>query len=346
MVEKMRKSITMKDVAKRAGVSIATASRVINGHGYSSEEAQARVQEAVKELGYRPHDIARSLKLKRTDTIGLMITDIVNPFYSILASGVLEAASHFGYHVIVSATDENPDLENEYLQVLMEKRAAGILAVCTGENVECWREAEALGIKIVFVDRELTGFNGADIVLVDNVKGAYDAISSLINLGHRRIGTINGPITTTTGRERLEGYKKAHLDAGLPLDPDLQRIVSFKGESGHEAAKNLLALSEPPTAIFATNNVLGEAAMFVIRDQGLSVPDDLSIVIFDDVPWASLTKPSITVVSQPTYKLGYVGMEILHDRLHSDENLSFEQQRVVLEPELIVRESTAELSEK
>jgi LacI family transcriptional regulator len=337
-----RKSITMKDVANKAGVSIATASRVLNGHGYSSDGAKTKVNQAAQELGYRPNDIARSLKLKRTDTIGLVITDIVNPFYSILASGVLAAASKHGYHVIVSATDENPELESEYLQVLMEKRAIGVIAVCTGENLDCWREAQSLGIKVVFVDREIDEINFADIVLVDNHKGAYDAVSNLINLGHRRIGIINGPITTTTGKQRLAGYIQAHQDAGIEIHEELQKIVTFKGESGHEAAQALLRLDDPPSAIFATNNVLGQAAMFVINDQGLKIPEDISFVIFDDVPWASLTNPSVTVVSQPTYQLGYESMELLHERLDPEADSHPGPKKLVLDPELIIRESIAQ----
>lgn len=333
------KSITMKDVAKKAGVSIATASRVLNGNNYSSDDAKTKVNQAVQDLGYRPNDIARSLKLNRTDTIGLLITDIVNPFYAILASGVLDAASQFGYHVIVSATDENPVLESEYLQVLMEKRAIGVIAVCTGENLDKWREAQSLGIKVVFVDREIEEINFADVVVVDNFKGAYDAISTLINLGHHRIGLINGPESTTTGKQRLAGYIKAHQDAGIVIDDDLQKIVTFKGESGHEAARELLSQGNPPSAIFATNNVLGQAAMFVVNELKLNIPEDLSLIIFDDVPWASLTTPSVSVVSQPTYKLGYKSMEILHGRLDSVEDSQASPTKLILDPELILRDS-------
>ena len=180
------------------------------------------------------------------------------------------------------------------------------------------------------------------MILVDNVKGSYDAVKYLIELGHQRIGIINGPISTTTGRQRLEGYRSALADAGIQFDESLQEIVTFKGESGHNAAERLLNLSEPPTAIFAANNVLGEAAMFVIRKSGLKIPEDLSLIIFDDVPWTSLTNPSISVINQPTHKLGYMGMEMLHRQLESEENNEpFVRQRTILMPELIVRESTA-----
>lgn len=341
VANKPKKSITIKDVASRAGVSLATTSRVLSWSGYASEDARNKVHKAAKELGYRPHALARNLKLNRRDMIGLLITDIVNPFYSILASGVLASAWKLGYHVIVSATDENPKLESEYLEVLMEERAAGVIAVCTGQNLKCWQEAEELGIKIVLVDREIKNFNSADIILVDNAKGAYEAVTYLIELGHRRIGIINGPVTTTTGEQRLSGYIRALKDSNIPIDPSLQEIVTFKGESGHLAAERLLTLQDRPTAIFIANNVLGEAAMLVIQKYGLNIPDDLSIIIFDDVPWTSLTNPSITVVNQPTYQLGYLGMELLHQQLEAEkDNEPYLSQKRILNTNLVIREST------
>ena len=341
---KKQSKVTIREVAEKAGVSIATTSRVLNSSGYSSEDAKIKVTEAVKKLRYRPHAIARNLKLQRTDTIGLMITDIVNPFYSILASGVLRAAGDFGYHVIVSATDENSVLEAEYLQVLMEERAAGVIAVCTGENFDCWNEAISMGIKVVLVDRELQGFNSADVVLVDNVSGAFDAVSNLIHVGHRRIGIINGPLKTTTGFQRLEGYQKAHSQAGIPQEESLQQIVTFKGNSGLVAAEKLLNLENPPTAIFVANNVLGEAAMFAIKQAKLKIPDDISLVIFDDVPWTSLTNPSISVVRQPTNEIGYRGMQMLHSQLENDkEKKPYQFRKIVLQSEYICRESVLDL---
>jgi len=338
-----RKQITIKDVAAKAGVSVGTVSRVLSGRGYASDESRRKVLRAVKELGYRPHGLARSLKLQRTDTVGLLITDVVNPFYSLLAAGVLECARKLGYHVIVSATDEEPELEREYLEVLMEERAAGVIAVPTGKNVRCWKEAVELGTEVVLVDREVNGFAEADVVLVDNVKGAQDAVSYLIGLGHRRIGIITGPLETTTGAGRLEGYRRAHQEAGLPIDESLVEVVSFKRESGIHAAQRLLSLPDPPTAFFAGNNALGEAALTVIRERGLSIPADISLIMFDDVPWACHTSPRLTVVNQPTHDLGYIGMEVLDRRLRAlEEGTEIARQKTILMPELIVRESCAE----
>jgi LacI family transcriptional regulator len=331
------KTITIKDVAKEAGVSLATTSRALSGRGYSSEESRRKVHQAVRRLGYTPNDLARKLKQTRTDTIGLMITDIINPFYSFLASGVLDYARKLGYHVIVCATDEEPELEREYLNVLMKQRAAGVIAVPTGENIEHWQKAIKLGTKIVFVDREIEGLSENDVILVDNEQGASEAVEHLINLGHRRIGIITGPLSTTTGRGRLEGYLKTLRKHDIPISDELIKVVSFKGESGVQAAIALLDIPDRPTAIFAANNALAEATIHVLRQRHLRIPTDISLVVFDDVPWASLTDPPITAVYQPTYLLGRYGMEHL-DRILNDDTPR-PRQKIVLGTELIVRKS-------
>jgi LacI family transcriptional regulator len=336
---KTSKSATIKEVAAKANISLATASRVLSGTGYASRETRMKVLKAAQELGYTPNELARNLKRNRTDTVGLMITDIVNPFYSYLADGVLDCARKNGFHVILCATDEDPKLEEEYLRVLIKQRAAGIIAVPTGENVEIYCQAYKMGVNLVLVDRELPGVEEADIFLVDNVKGAQEAIQYLIQLGHRRIGIINGPLTTTTGQGRLEGYKRAINGANIEIDDELIEIVTFKGESGFVAARKLLTLTNPPTAIFATNNVLGEATLHVIREMNLRIPQDISLIIFDDVPWTSLVNPSITVVSQPTYELGYLGMELIGQKIRNkDLNLKIPR-RSILSPKLIIRNS-------
>lgn len=338
-----RKRITIRDVAARAGVSVSTASRAFNGVGYASVETRQRVLRAARELGYLPHAAARSLKLQRTSTVGLMIADIVNPFYSYLASGVLDCAKRLGYHVVLCATDEDSTTEREYLQVLMEERVDGILAIPTGHNLASWRRAIEMGTQVLLLDRELEGI-AADVVLVDNAKGACAAVSYLVGLGHTRIGLLNGPVTTTTGKGRLQGYYDALAAAGLAVDPALIQLHTFKREDGTVATQKLLALPQPPTAIFATNNVLGEAALFALREQGLRVPDDISLVQFDDVPWASLTTPQITVVAQPAYDLGVIGLERLVQRLQGSGEHEHAPFKMMLEPELIVRASCARVA--
>ncbi len=337
----MKKSVTIRDVALRAGVSIAAVSRTLNQSGYVSNEVKQRVREAVQFLHYRPHDSARGLKLQRTNTIGLVIADITNPFYAELAAGVLSSARKWGYHVILAAMDEEPAQEEEYLNVLMEKRVDGILAVATGQNTRLWREAIDLGIKVVLVGRKIASLPDVDAVLLDNVKGGYDATTYLTSLGHRRIGIISGPLSTTTGQGRLHGYYKALEEAALPIDPELVQMVSFKRKSGIQAIEQLLALRKPPTAIFASNNLLGETALFALRERGVQIPKDISLVMFDDVPWASLTMPPLTVVAQPIPLLGKYAVEQLMHRLQHPDIPVSEGRTIVLEPELIIRESCA-----
>jgi LacI family transcriptional regulator len=333
--------VTIREVATRAKVSVATASRALNGGGYASEETRQRVNLAARELGYKPNAAARSLKLQRTKTVGLMVADVINPFYSYLADGVLACAKRHGYHVILSATNEDPVMEREYLEVLMENRVDGIITVPTGHNLKVWREAIDLGTKLVLVDREIAGLPNVDAVLVDNARGAREATSYLLGLGHRRIAIINGPTTTTTGKGRLQGYLDALAAAGISSDPALVQLGSFRRESGFDAVKRLLALEQPPTAIFATNNVLGEAAMFALREHGMKIPDAVSLLMFDDVPWASLSSPRLTVVTQPTYDLGFTSMERLFQRLQEARPSQRGPQKAVLQPALIMRDSCA-----
>ncbi len=332
---------TITDVAKKSGVSQATVSRVLSGSGYASEDTRNKVVEAAKELHYKPHGLARRLAQSVNTTIGLIITDMINPFYAYLADGVLDCARQLGYQVIVSATDEEPDLEKACLDVLMEERVAGIIAIPTGRNHNYWQEALDLGLELVLVDRDLPNLSDLDVILVNNYKGAFEAVSYLISLGHRRIGIITGPLSTTTGRDRLEGYLRALEIANIPSDDCLIQLTSFKKEDGVTAIHNLLSLPEPPTALFAANNILAEAAFFGIRDVGLQVPDQISIIMFDDVPWASLVNPPITVVSQPVYKIGYMSVELLNHRLINKEARPLRRSIVVLEPELVLRGSCA-----
>ena len=340
---KKKTSVTIKEVAAQAGVSFATASRALSGSGYSSSETRQRVQQAAIELGYKPHATARSLKLSRSNIVGLIIADIVNPFYSYLADGLLDCAKRLDYHVMLCATDEDPAMEQEYLEVLMENRVDGIVAVPTGANLAQWQEALKLGTKLVLIDRELSNIPEADVVLVDNEKGAREATEFLLRLGHRRIGIITGPTATTTGNGRLQGYYQALRTAGVSIDPNLVQIGNFKRDSGFKGTQRLLSLDDPPTAIFAANNVLGEATLFAIRERGLKIPDDISLILFDDVPWASLTSPTVSVVAQPAYSIGFVGMERLVQRLHEESDAVHPSVRTVLQPELVIRESCAPL---
>lgn len=334
--------VTIHDVAERAGVSVATASRVLSQKGYYSKAAKRRVETTARQLGYRVHGVARSLKRQQSNMIGLIIADILNPFYATLADGVLARSSELGFKMILSATSEDSATEHEYIQMLLEERVAGIIAVPTSKSGEYWKEAVDFGTPVVFVDRDLSPHLIVDAVLVDNEGGGLEATRCLLQLGHARIGLINGPVSLMTGRQRLEGYRKAHAEAGILTDPDLIELVSFKGQHGYEATMRLLSRPAPPTAIFAANNVLGEGAFFAIKELGLSIPGDVSLVMFDDVPWCRLVVPPVSVVKQPAFDVGYQGMEMLSRRLGMRHDMiKMEPQRLVLPTELIVRGSCA-----
>jgi LacI family transcriptional regulator len=338
--ESGKRTVTIVEVAEKAGVSVATASRALSGRGYASAAVKERVRTAAQQLNYRLNASARSLKIQRTNNIGLVITDITNPFYSYLASGVLTCAQEMGYHVILCATNEDPEMEREYMHVLLEQRVDGIIAVPSSSQPLIWQEVVEMRIPLVLVDRAVSEIAQADTMLVNNVKGSYLATQYLIQLGHERIGLISGPSNTTTGYGRTKGYIDALNEAGIPVDQQLIQGNSFIRANGYHATQTLLSLPEIPTAIFATNNVLGEAAIFAIRERGLSIPNDISFVMFDDVPWAALIQPAVTVINQPTHHLGYMSLKILEKRLQESETYDERTPvHIVMEPELIERES-------
>lgn len=294
---------TMKDVAAAAGVGLGTVSRVFSGTGKVSDTTRSHVEAVALQLNYRPSALGRGLKRQSTENIGLIVTDVSNNFYGEFAQGVLATAKTLGRHVILCASGEDPATELEYIDLLVEQRVDGIIAFPTGENVDAWRSAIALGINVVFADREIAGLD-VPSVLVDNLAGARAVTEYLLALGHRRIGYLGGPSHLTSGRLREEGFRRAHADVGVEVDERLVVRTRFTRDTAYASAQRLLEADTPPTALFASNNVLGEAALTAIRDRGMRVPDDLSLVMFDEVPWANLVDPPVTVVAQPSWQLG------------------------------------------
>src|SRR5581483_9184928 len=328
---------TIQDVAKRAGVSIATVSRVLNGTAYVNEEVTARVREAVKDLQYQPSRAARALRANRTAIIGLLISDIQNPFFTTLIRGVEDVAQRMGYSVILCNSDENPGKQRQYIEVLCAERVAGAIVVPTSEQPRELRLFREHDIPIVSVDRRVKD-SSIDAVLVDNARGAYEAVMHLITNGYHRIGVITGPTSTTTGRERLEGYRKALRDAGIVHDHELERIGSFREQSGRQFAKELLDLQPPVEALFVTNNLMTLGALDAIHTRNLRIPDDIAIVGFDEMPWAALSAISLTTVTQPVYELGSTAALRLFQRL--EESVAVMQQEIILAPTLCIRGSS------
>jgi LacI family transcriptional regulator len=328
---------TIDDVAREAGVSIATVSRVLNGSTRVNADATSRVLAAVEKLQYRPSHAARALRAQRATTIGLLISDIQNPFFTGLVRGVEDIAQQHGHSVILCNSDEDPKKERQYVDVLCAEHVAGAIIVPASEHSQSFQRFRELNIPLVAVDRRLEG-RTTDAVLVDNVRGAYDAVLHLTAAGYRRIGLITGPIATTTGKHRREGYRRALAEAGISRDPTLERIGTFKERSGAELAAELLALDPPIDALFITNNLMTLGALETLHARGVRIPDDVAVVAFDDAPWASLPPISLTTVSQPVYELGTTAANRLFQRMQ--ENAELSHQEIVLSPTLCIRRSS------
>jgi LacI family transcriptional regulator len=294
---------TIKTIAASAGVGVGTVSRVLSGRGYVSPDTRSKVEAAVRNLRYRPSAIGRGLKEQRTKNIGLLVADVSNSYYGDFAKGVLAEARHLERHVVVGSSDDDPVAEREYIELFLEQRVEGIIAFPSQENLAAWREAQEMGINLVFADRVLEELD-VPFVVVDNHDGAYALTEYLIALGHRRIGYLGGPRETTSGREREQGYRDAHLDAGVEVEEELVVPSHFTRRNAFANALRILGTDRLPTALVASNNILGEAALGAVRHLDLSIPDDISLVMFDDVPWATLVSPPITVVTQPARRLG------------------------------------------
>jgi len=328
---------TLHDVARAAGVSIATVSATINQTTFVSPALQERVRKAVAEIGYHPDAIARSLKTRTTKTLGLIISDIANPFFTSLIRGVEDVANARGYTLVLCNTDERLDKEQAYVQLLRSRRVDGVIMAPVGGAEDYIDFETAVGAPVVFIDRRVPA--RADVVVVDNALGAREVVRHLIGLGHRRIGVITGLPKISTSEERLAGYQSALQGAGLRSDPALLKVGYSRLEGGYQAALELLALQHPPTAIFATNNLMAIGLMRAVAERRLRCPHDISVACFDDFDWASVFHPRLTTVAQPTYEMGSKAAEFLITRLTG--GAIAEPQTCVLAPTLIIRDSCA-----
>ena len=328
---------TVLDVAKRAGVAPITVSRVINNSGYISQTTRERVEAAVKELGYVPNTLARGLRSKRTNTLALVVTDITNPYFTSMARGVEDVAGDSNYTVIYCNTDESETKEEKYANILAQKQVDGVLLVPAGGNDRTIRFLGSNGIAVVVLDRRVSGVE-TDFVRSDSVNGAYRLAKLLIGLGHERIAIITGSKNVSTAVDRVTGYKQALIEAGL-IENELVYYGEFNQQSGYELTKQAMMQSPKPTALFGANNFIMLGIIKALRELQLNVPDDISVVGFDDFPKAMLVKPFFTAIVQPAYEMGRVATELLLDRISGDS--SKECQELILPTELFEGESTS-----
>ena len=329
-------TVNIKMVAQYAGVSEATVSRVLNNNPTVSEEFRARTLKAIEKLGYQPNRVARRLRASSSDVLGLIVSDIENPFFTSVVRGVEDTAQAAQKSVILCNSDENPAKLKNYLKIMESERVAGLIIAPTSmKDGESLHRLTQLGIPIVLLDRQVDNFE-FDSVLVDNVRGAFTGVKHLIDLGYERIAMIGGTPALSNARDRYQGYRNALKAAGLNIDERLIKEGNFKIESGYRLAKELVHASNPPQAIFIANNLMTLGAVRALRELNICVPDDLAIVSFDDTPWANELTPPLTVVSQPTYQLGQTATQLLLNRL-AKSDAPF--QTAILHTHLIVRKS-------
>ena len=332
--------VTIEDVARLAGVSNSTVSRVLNKKEYVKESTRKKVFDAVTELGYKPSRIARSLRASASQIIGLIISDIQNPFFTSLVRAVEDIAYKHNYSLLLCNTDEDPEKENLYVELMLSERVSGVIITPTREYNCPIQKLLEMHVATVCVDRQVLDCE-TDSVVSDNVDSSFKLIEHLIKNGHRRIGALLGPSEISTFRERLRGYLDALQQYDLSIDENLINQGIPKEQEGYELANQLLDLPERPTAIIAGNNLMALGAIHAIKDRKLSLPGDISLVSFDDREWAQLITPTITVASQPTYEMGQQAAELVMRRLENDD-ISFEH--VVLESEIIFRESVRSIN--
>ncbi len=325
--------ITLRDVAREAGVSIKTVSRVVNEEPNVNPATAARVSEVVERLNYRPNELARSLKGHRSRTIGLMVDDISNPFMASCAQAIEGVAWEHGYSLILCDSHADLQMEGAYVGLLMQRQIDGLLLVPThGHNVHLKTEQQA-GLPVVALDRPAEGIQ-TDTVLVQNRAGARKATEHLIWHGHKRIAFVGDVRHYYTARKRLEGYKEALEAANLE---SIHSLDVHSVELGEEATKKFLDASDPPTALFAANILTALGALRATEHLGLRIPEDLALIGFDDFELSPVLRPRFTLVHQPTAELGRRAAEMLFERLNGEGRP--EPQRLVLPTELVVRES-------
>ena len=330
-------NVTIRDVARQAGVSPMTVSRVINDSALVSVETRRRVEEAIEGLGYVPSRLARGLSVKRTGTLAVIVPDVANPFFTLIVRGAEDVARRAGYRAILCDTRADLNVEREVIEEMLAHRVEGILiAPVSDRSREHLRRLSAFNVPFVLVDRTVPGVD-ADTVLGDSADGAQRLVEHLISLGHRRIGLIVETDEVSTARDRRSGYEAALQAAEVPLDPGLVTQASVDPSGGYEGMRQLLALDEPPTAVFTVNNLVAVGAIEAVRAAGLEVPEDVALVCFDDIEYASRLYPFLTVMEQPAETFGTLSTQLLLERI---DGRAPERSRVVVLPaQFVVRRS-------
>lgn len=336
----MHTKTTIKDIARKAHVSHTTVSRALNDKSRIKDVTKEKILSIAKELNYRPNFIARSLVMRRTKTLGLVITTISNPFYTELAQGIEATAISLGYNIILCSTNYDLSAEKRYIDMLRSKEVDGIIFTSAHMgDVNILALAEE-GFPIILVNRRTyhpVVREKVDYVGVDNITGGFLAVEHLIRLGHREIGVIGGSSESSVGFERLEGGKKALAAYGLDVISDYSLEGDFSKGSGYQGGKKFLQMSEPPTAIFAANDYMALGAYQAITEEGVKIPEEIALIGFNDIEFTSTKGIELTTIGQKKYEMGALAVKTLLERVEGRKLGSPEE--IILEPELIIRKT-------
>lgn len=336
-------SVTLKSIAEKVGVSPSTVSRVLSGKARPyriSKETEEAVQRVANDLEYTPDQLARGLRLKRTHTIGLVIPDISNPFFASVARSIEIEARKVSYSIILCDTQEETKLEIDSLRLLQSRKVDGLIICPAGQESEHLKPLCSNGIALVIVDRCFSDLRCSNVVS-DNYGGSVEAVCHFFEKNHRIIGFIQGLLNTSVNNDRVRGYKDAHKTHNIPIDESLIVGDSFGEGNGYIGAKLLLNRSPQPTAIFTASNLISLGALRAISEEGLKIPDDISMISFDDQPYSDYLSTPMTTVAQQTTEMGQIAFKLLMDQI--DGKKASEKTYVVLPAKLILRKSVTKL---
>jgi LacI family transcriptional regulator len=331
-----KQKLTIRDIARMARVSHMTVSRVLNNDPRVREETRKRILELVNKVNYRPDGRARTFVSKKSNLIGLVVSDISNPFYAELARGIEDKAHEQGYNVIFCSTDNKPERMETYVHLMMDAGVDGFIFSSSRLHEPVVEKLIDEHFPLVLVNRKLKG-EGFNYIVLNNRQGAYEITEHLINLGYRKIAIITGTPTLSTGLDRLKGYQQALRDHGIDFNNNYVIQGPFTRETGYEGTKGLLTMKDRPEAIFGGNDYIAMGVIDAVEELGLHIPEDIAVVGFDDTEFASNQRIRLTTVSQRRYEMGNLGVQILIDYIERKE--TDYTHKVILEPHLIIRES-------
>ena len=334
----MKKKSNIEEVARYAGVSTATVSRVLNNYPFVKDETRRKVLEVIRETNYQVNAVARNLRRKKTHSIGVIISNVLSSFYSIIAKAVEDTASTNRFSTVLCNGGDSPEKELSYLKVLHENRVDGVILSPTGKNRDYLNLLISSGIPVTLIDRTVKGLQ-CDTVLINNRDASAAVVRHMLKKGYRNIGFIAGPQDRLTGVERLQGYFIAHEEEGVKVDKGLVKFGDFLMESGREKATELIEEGRLD-ALYVSNSDMSTGAFLAIKEMGLSIPGDIGFAMFDDPDWASLVTPGVSAVSQPVYSLGSTAADLLVKRIvNGSGSIGSDPVKVVLEARFIDRAS-------